>query len=198
MRTVVEDYLWTFDFNDIDNNKLYNTCCNVEEQLKATLPPVVGDNVYGCFASYYHEQYNLFQYNCSELHKLYSNMVKSFAEVMDDSQYYVRCWANLFDKNKNIDWHSHWRPEENTYHGFYCVNTQGEHNSYTDYNIPGHEEIYRIVSRDGMCVFGEIGVRSQILTRGWGERKVANGSWDKGQIIMFVGGHLVRLDALET
>lgn len=45
---------------------------------------------------------------------------------------------------------------------------------------------------------GEIGVRSQILTRGWGERKVANGSWDKGQIIMFVGGHLVRLDALET
>jgi hypothetical protein len=36
------------------------------------------------------------------------------------------------------------------------------------------------------------------LTRGWAERKVANGSWDKGQIIMFVGGHLVRLDALET
>jgi hypothetical protein len=155
MREVVKDYLWIFEFADIDNSKLYDTCCNVEEQLKLKFPAVVGDNAYGCFTSYYHERYNLLQYNCPELHKLYSNMVNCFRKVMDNRQYYVRCWVNLFDKNKNIDWHSHWNPEQETYHGFYCVNTEGEHKSYTDYIIPGHVDTYRIMSRDGLCVYGK-------------------------------------------
>jgi hypothetical protein len=103
MREVVKDYLWTFEFTDIDNSKLYDTCCDVEEQLKKTFPPITGDNAYGCLTSYYHEQYNLLQYNSSELHKLYGNMVKTFRQVLDDRQYYIRCWVNLFDKNKNID-----------------------------------------------------------------------------------------------
>lgn len=154
MKEIIPDYLWITKFTDIDNSKLYETSKAVENELCSTLSPVPGRNDYGCFTSYYHEQYNLFQFNCPELHKLYSNMVVAFPQVMDDGQYYIRCWVNLFDKNKFIDWHTHWRPDEKTYHGFYCVNTEGEHNSYTDYEIPGEKNIYRVMSKDGLCVFG--------------------------------------------
>jgi hypothetical protein len=39
MKEIVKDYLWTFDFQGIDNQKLlYNTCIQVEEALKQVLP----------------------------------------------------------------------------------------------------------------------------------------------------------------
>lgn len=158
MKEVLQGYLWTFEFDDIDNDKLYTTCLNVEEDLKRLLPPIPTEshNGYGCFTSYYHKHYNLFSYPCSELNKLYTNLCKTLHTVMfSDKQYYMRSWVNLFDTKKNIDWHSHWKPEYQSYHGFYCVNTEGKNKSYTDYKIPNVADTYRIMSRDGRCVFGK-------------------------------------------
>ena len=156
MKEVVEDYLWLWKFEDIDNETLYKTCTAVEDELRKHFPPIQDENVYGCFTSYYHQRYNLFAFPCKELQKLYTNLVTNFQEVLDpDTTYYVRCWANLFDKDMNIDWHSHWAPEYKTYHGFYCVNSEGEHPSHTDYDIPGQKDIIRVMSEDGLCVFGK-------------------------------------------
>ena len=156
MKEIVKDYLWTFDFEGIDNTKLYNTCIQVEDALKQFYPPIPEKNIYNCFTSYYHQQYNLFNFPCPELNKLYKNMIKNFHNVLlKDKQYYMRCWVNLFDKGKNIDWHSHWQPHYKTYHGFYCVNTEGEHPSHTDYKIPNVPDIITIPSSDGLCVIGK-------------------------------------------
>ena len=161
MKEIVKDYLWTFEFQGIDNNKLYKTCTDIESALQQFLPPITPDPKkdvfqYNSFTSYYHQQYNLFQFPCPQLSTLYRNMAMNFPEVINTGkQYYIRCWVNLFEKGKNIDWHSHWNPKFKTYHGFYCVNTEGENLSYTDYRVPGVKEDIRIMSHDGLCVIGK-------------------------------------------
>ena len=64
MKEVLKGYLWTVEFDDVDNDTLYTTCLNVEEDLKRLLPPIPSDkhNGYGCFTSYYHKHlnYNLY------------------------------------------------------------------------------------------------------------------------------------------
>jgi hypothetical protein len=155
MTEVVKDYLWMTHFEGIDNDKLYNTCTNVETILSQIFPEPK-QNGYGCFTSYYHKEYNLFHFPCNELSALFRNMCSKFPEVIKTGEnYYIRCWVNLFGKNKNIPWHKHWDAEERTYHGFYCVNTEGENESYTEYQIPGLENICRITSKDGLCVIGK-------------------------------------------
>ena len=151
MKVIVDDYLWTFKFDDIDNQKLYDTCLMVEQALLSFLPYEEGD--YGCPTSYYHRAYNLFSFPCPELHKLHSNLSRSLSNILDD-QFYLRCWVNLFKTNKNIGWHSHFEPEFNAYHGFYCVNTEGDVPSYTEYDILGHP-ITKVDSEDGLLVIGK-------------------------------------------
>jgi hypothetical protein len=155
MREIVKDYLWFYKLDDIDNAKLYDTCVAIDKKLRTVFPPVPDDNFYGCFTSYYHSSYNLFTFTSPELHKLYKNLVKNVLPHVDqNTQYYIRCWVNLFEPGMNIDWHGHWRPECKAYHGFYCVNTEGVNDSYTDYRIPGQQEI-RVMSEDGLLVFGK-------------------------------------------
>ncbi len=156
MNIVIPDYLWLMPWDNIDNNALYNTCINVEHELSQVFPPIE-DGVYGCFTYVYHDHYNLFAFPCNQLSELYMNMAKTFGQVMRPGKYYIRAWVNLFPKNKNIDWHSHWDAKYKTYHGFYCVNTEGEHASYTDYAVPEliGENVCRIKSYDGLCVLGK-------------------------------------------
>ena len=155
MREIVKDYLWFQRIDSIDNSKLYDTCANIDKKLRTVFPPVPDDNFYGCFTSYYHTSYNLFTFACPELHKLYTNLVRYISPVIDqNTQYYIRSWVNLFEPGMNIDWHGHWEPQLKTYHGFYCVNTEGPVDSYTDYRIPGQPEL-RVMSEDGLLVFGK-------------------------------------------
>ena len=156
MKEIVPNYLWIDKFTDIDNEKLYQTCLSVDSRLRKEFPPIDEANAYGCFTSYYHYKYNLLTFACTELHKLYGYLLTRLCPHLDqNTQYYVRCWANLFDKDANIDWHSHWPSEAKAYHGFYCVNTEGESESYTDYRIPGSMKEIRIMSEDGLLVFGK-------------------------------------------
>ena len=154
MREVVKDYLWTFDIHDIDNSRLYNTCCNVETFLRSKYPELSEKNVYGNFTSYYHEFYNLFFFASPELHRLYNNICELTLPLQEkDIPYYIRCWPNVFRQGYNIEWHNHWNASANTFHGFYCVNTEGQASSYTDYRIPGYPEV-RVDSKDGLLVIG--------------------------------------------
>jgi hypothetical protein len=156
MKTIVQDYLWFTKLSNIDNNTLYDTCCKIDKKLREVLPPIAEDNFYGCFSSYYHPKYNLLTFHSRELHKLHTNIVKNVMPLVDkNTQYYIRCWVNLFEPGMNIDWHMHWLPEAKAYHGFYCVNTQGESQSYTDYRIPGQPNEIRVMSEDGLLVFGK-------------------------------------------
>ena len=157
MKEIIKDYLWFDKFDNIDNFKLYKTCVNVEERLKEEFQNI-NDPLYdgfGSFSTYYHREYNLFTFPCTELHKLYTNLCNCFDGVLEKKYYYIRCWVNLFDKNKNIDWHKHWDSCDNTYHGYYCVNTEGINESYTEYKVPNYNDTYKIISKNGLCVLGK-------------------------------------------
>jgi hypothetical protein len=154
MNEIIKDYLWTFNVEGINNTQLYDTCVNVESFLKKKLP-VPEENGYGCFTAYHHSRFNLFLFACPELHKLYKQICIKVSSVIDKNKiYYMRCWPNLFCRGSNIVWHSHFEPEHKAYHGFYCVNTEGEIPSFTSYRIPGHPEI-EVNSKDGLLVFGK-------------------------------------------
>ena len=101
MREIAKDYLWTFDFKGIDNEKLYKTCTDIEDALQQFLPPIPpepkqirpfqqGVFQYNCFTSYYHQQYNMFQFPCPQLSTLYKNMATHFPMVITTGkQYYL-------------------------------------------------------------------------------------------------------------
>ena len=151
---IVKDYLWAFELPEIDNKILRDSCLNIEGQLKEMFPAISEEQGYGSFTTHYHKKYNLFSFRCTELHKLYSSLSKTINLLVNDDNYYIRCWVNIFRKGENISWHNHWEQEYKTYHGYYCVNTEGKHESYTDYVIP-NELMKRITSKDGLCVFGK-------------------------------------------
>lgn len=97
-----------------------------------------------------HEQYNLLMYNFEEFHPLYIQ-IQNILRQLDDSyhHYYIQCWINIFKKGEFIDWHEHYPPSHNSWHGFYCVNTEP---SKTSYKLPNVEECIDIDSKDNMLV----------------------------------------------
>lgn len=152
---LVSDYLWAFNFDDIDNEKLLDTCIEIGSYVESYFPVVPDTGIYACTTSYYNGEYNLFTFPDSELYKLYCNMSRHFYNVMRPGNYYMRCWVNLFKPGAYIDWHGHWSSEMQSYHGFYCVNVEGKNPSHTDYIIPGHSNQYRVLSKNGSCILGK-------------------------------------------
>ena len=154
MQELVKDYLWV-DYNkQIDNNKLYQTCLDIEQCLMQKFPPP-NTPAYGCMSSFYHEEYNVFNFASPELYDLYtyiSTSVKKY--LVTNEKYYIRSWVNIFQTEKFIGWHDHWPSMFNVFHGFYCVNTEGVNPSFTEYQIPNHHEL-KITSKDGLLVFGK-------------------------------------------
>jgi len=156
MKEIVKDYLWTFELNGINNQVLFDTCYDVENYIISKFGEPNGVDVYGCATSFHHLQFNLFSFPCIELQNFYIQLNKAIQKVViPDRRYYIRCWVNLFRKGQNIDWHDHWPSEYETYHGFYCVNTEGENSSFTSYKIIGADEEIVIDSKDGLLVFGK-------------------------------------------
>ena len=58
-------------------------------------------------------------------------------------------------QGNHIDWHGHWNATKKTYHGFYCVNTEGVKPSHTKYRIPGVSNEIIVGSEDGLLVIGK-------------------------------------------
>ena len=158
--TVVEDYLWTSNWSEIDNAELYNRLTEVIiPSIEGNFPDVDGDNSYGCKSSYYHGHYNLFAFPLIELSKVYYRLQALSKELIKEPGHYgIRAWPNAFAQGSNIGWHHHWPEKYNAYHGFYCVNVEGPRvGSNTQYKMEGDDEIIKIRSRNGTCVFGRSG-----------------------------------------
>ena len=158
MKEISKNYLWTDNFHDIDNQKLYETCIQVDLAVRDyfKIPLSRQDSPgYGSVISEMHMLYNIFNFPDSELHKLLQNMGRSFASILKEDQYYLRSWVNLFSKGTSIPWHNHWEPEFKAYHGFYCVRTEGEKPSHTEYKIPGESNTIIVPSMNSKVVIGK-------------------------------------------
>lgn len=83
-------------------------------------------------------QYNVFMYPFPGFYDLYSNIQKTFHTIREhqnipNKPYYCQCWINVFEQGQFIDWHYHWLPKFEAWHGFYCVDV--EPNSSTTYKL---------------------------------------------------------------
>tara|TARA_R110000787_G_scaffold42679_1_gene104891 strand:- start:1968 stop:2570 length:603 start_codon:yes stop_codon:yes gene_type:complete len=149
------DFLYSFDLNSLDNDKIFKESFIAENYLKQIIKTENPDPVYGSFTTGNFSNYNILCLPLRETSKLYReirNYCFPFLNVNED--YWIQSWVNIFRKGKNIDWHGHWDPEFNVFHGFYCVNV-GE--SYTEYKLPNVGKIIKVPSKEGRLVFGKSG-----------------------------------------
>jgi hypothetical protein len=154
MNTIVNDYLYSFQIDSINNEKLFNKCLVVENIIIHTTPPVE-KGWYGNLASAKNQSYNLFTFPVTELHQLYGEMVKNITPLLDkDTTYVLKSWMNVYRKGDRVNWHTHWPSEYKVWHGFYCVNV-GENESATIYKIPGIEDNISVTSKNGLLVIGK-------------------------------------------
>lgn len=99
------------------------------------------------------ELYNLLMYGFDEFHSLYFEIQKIFRQVnKSDEKYYIQCWLNIYEKGNFVDWHDHYPPQCNTWHGFFCVDCEP---SKTTYKLPNIEEPIDIVSENNLLVLSK-------------------------------------------
>jgi hypothetical protein len=81
-------------------------------------------------------QYNLMLYPMPGFHDLFRGIQRVFHTINPETRerHYMQCWLNFYRKGDFIDWHGHWPPEAQSWHGFYCVTGGGL--SDTTYRIP--------------------------------------------------------------
>ena len=154
MKTIIDDYLYGFQLDSIDNQALFDKCLVMEDIIiKTTSPAEKG--WYGNLTSAKNQEYNLFTFPVKELHQLYQEIVKNISTLLDkDTSYVLKSWMNVYRKGDKVSWHAHWPPECKVWHGFYCVNV-GKNESATNYKIPGIKEIINVPSIDGLLVVGK-------------------------------------------
>lgn len=111
-------------------------------------------------------QYNYLLYPSQTLHELYDSIKETFHSCnlhhwdnnVPKETYYIQCWLNFYRKGEFIDWHTHWREQYESWHGFYCVDV--EPNSHTTYRIfdrtPGTDDII-IPSKNNLLVMSRSG-----------------------------------------
>lgn len=100
-------------------------------------------------------KYNYFLYPLSGNHGLFLEIQKIFHDVCPSKDaHFMQCWINVFNRGEFIDWHSHWLPEWNSWHGFYCLDV--EPNSHTTYKIQGREIV--VNSENNLLVISKSGL----------------------------------------
>jgi hypothetical protein len=65
--------------------------------------------------------------------------------------YYIQCWLNRYNKGDYIDWHAHWPPEYDAWHGFYCVDVEPE--SSTTYKVD--DNFIEVPSKNNLLVLSK-------------------------------------------
>ena len=78
------------------------------------------------------QAYNLLMYPLPQMHELYEGIRSTFHKINDkkDETFYIQCWLNYYNKGDFIDWHNHWPPSCNSWHGFFCVNCEPSSTTY--------------------------------------------------------------------
>ncbi len=151
----------------LDNSKIFKSSMMVGEIVLANYAKDESNEFESRFnqectmTSVLHRNYNLFLYPLPQLHELYFEIQRVFHSCLarysgiTNKRYYIQCWVNIFQNNEFIDWHTHFHPNVNAWHGFYCVNVEPD--SFTSYRWPNHEEIIDIKSENGLVVLGVSG-----------------------------------------
>jgi hypothetical protein len=99
------------------------------------------------------EHYNLFMYGFDGFHSLYFEIQKLFQQCnQSHEKYYIQCWLNMYEKGSFVDWHNHYPPKCNSWHGFFCVDCEP---SKTTYQLPNVTESVDIASKNNLLVLSK-------------------------------------------
>ncbi len=97
--------------------------------------------------------YNLFNFEQPELNKLFEEIKQFFIEKYNPTEdYYISAWVNIHKKTEFLDWHNHWEPELQTYHGYVAIQSEP---STTTYKFPGYEEEYVHHNKNGLIMLNK-------------------------------------------
>jgi hypothetical protein len=156
---VYKDYIIT-DKLDLDLAKIKNSCYKmkdiIDNHFREKILEVDYTEAEGKLApltTQGFEHYNLFMYGFEGFHSLYFEIQKLFRQLnQNDEAHYIRCWLNIYEKGNFVDWHEHFPPRCNSWHGFFCVDCEP---SVTTYQLPNILEPVDIISENNLLVLSK-------------------------------------------
>lgn len=132
-----EDYVTTWVTDEIDTDKLRESCMTLYDYIIKAFPDKPGQDYDGrsTMTTKLYQRYNLLMYPCDQITELYRFLCESFRLVNgeNDEPYWIQCWLNVYQRGDFIDWHTHWPPEDESWHGYYGVDVN---DSVTTYKVP--------------------------------------------------------------
>ena len=129
--------------------------------------------------------YNILLYPLTGFWELYHEIKTMFNEAVNPLEpHFIQCWLNVYNKGDYIDWHDHYTPEYNAYHGFFCVDTEP---SKTTYRIPGIDTDIDVISEDNLLVMSK---SDNDLHRTW--------PWDQDRQRITIAFDIVPLRTMNT
>ena len=145
--------LWTKQIEGIDVKELAAQCLAINDEIHQTLKDKphnykIDDNT--PFGTRVADYYNVFCYPSQEINRLYRAIREAFYATgpMANKTYYIQGWVNVYEKGQFINWHRH-AGKRNSYHGFFCVNSNVSSTQYRFYDGTERE----VESKDGLLVF---------------------------------------------
>ena len=81
-------------------------------------------------------------------HNIYNEIKTMFYECLklsnqeSQKQYYIECWLNVYNPTDYIDWHSHCKPEHNTWFGIYCINVEPSKTTFDFPDVDGYIDVH--------------------------------------------------------
>ncbi len=145
------DYIKVYPL-DINLEKIRESCDILNQYINANFDQAEGAIATGPLTTQVFNHYNLLLFPYDEFHKLYQEICRVFSLVCNTNEnYYIQCWLNYCTYEQFIDWHSHWGAQDNTWHGFVCVDSE---ESITSYKLPNGEE-FDVPSKNGTLVISK-------------------------------------------
>jgi hypothetical protein len=144
---VYHDYVHVLGL-DLDLNNIKEYCIALELQINAFFDANPNDAKYinnngspAPHTTQIFNKYNFLTAPIPSVHKLYKQIQQAFRQVSNtvEEPFFIQCWLNVYKENMGLDWHQHWEPEWQSWHGYVCIDAEP---SATVYKLPHiHEEV---------------------------------------------------------
>lgn len=102
--------------------------------------------------------YNLLMYPFPGFHSVYKKIQEIFYisyrhrhNCNDVPPHFIQCWLNIVHKNDQLDWHHHWEPEHNSWHGYIYIDVETSMPA-TLYKVPEYQDIVTIEGKNGNII----------------------------------------------
>lgn len=107
----------------------------------------------GSITSKLWEYYNIFNFKQPILKILFEKLKNFFIQSYSPkTNYYISSWINIHKKTEFLEWHGHWPPELNTYHGYFALQSEP---STTTYKFPNEEDLYIHTNKNGLLLINK-------------------------------------------